>query len=121
VGNINRADASKEKLSELNPYVGISVENGELTEEFLSKFQVIVVTNTSLNEQIRINQFCHKNGIKFISGDIRGVFSSVFVDFGDNFIVHDINGEPPTTYTIDSITQVNQILIYLKIQNNSLI
>ena len=30
--------------------------------------------------------------IRFISVNIRGVFSRVFVDFGDNFIVDDISG-----------------------------
>jgi ubiquitin-activating enzyme E1 len=46
----------------------------ELTEEDVLKYQVVVVTDTSLEQQLKINEFTHRNGIKFIAADIRGLF-----------------------------------------------
>ena len=101
---VSRADGSKKKLAELNPYVAVGVHEGALDDASLAKYQVIVVTDTPLAEQKRINAFCHQNDVKFIAADIRGVFATAFVDFGDQFNVFDVDGEPPVTYMIDAIT-----------------
>ncbi len=45
-----------------------------------------------LAEAVRIDDFCHKNNIAFIRADIRGVFGSVFCDFGPSFVVSDVDG-----------------------------
>ena len=52
-----------------------------------------MVTNTPLKEALKLNEFCHSNGIAFVRADIRGVFASVFTDFGDSFTVMDVDGE----------------------------
>lgn len=51
-----------------------------------------MVSDLPLAEAIRIDDFCHKNGIAFIRADIRGVFGSVFCDFGPAFTVLDVDG-----------------------------
>ena len=102
----------------MNPYVTVSVYDGTLDEEFLSKFEVVVLTDTCLDEQKRINNYCHQHSIHFIYADIRGVFASAFVDFGEEFNVFDIDGEPPASYMIDAISKVCiyiTIIIYFKI------
>lgn len=58
--------------------------------------QVVVVTNTSLAEAIRIDEACRKQSIPFIRADTRGVFSCVFCDFGQSFTVYDPDGEAPS-------------------------
>lgn len=50
------------------------------------------MSDVPLAEAIRIDDFCHKNGIAFIRADIRGVFGSVFCDFGPSFTVLDVDG-----------------------------
>ncbi|MBA43185.1 MAG: hypothetical protein CMF62_04140 [Magnetococcales bacterium] len=80
-------------LAELNPYVTVNIHQGDITEEILSKYHVVVSLNSLLSEQIKLNQFTHENNIKFISGDSRGLFGSVFTDFGKEFVVTDSNGE----------------------------
>lgn len=42
---------------------------------------------------MRINAVCHRNGISFIRADVKGVFGSIFCDFGRNFEVTDVDGE----------------------------
>ncbi|GME93820.1 unnamed protein product [Ambrosiozyma monospora] len=97
-----RADASLEKLSELNQYVPISVLS-HLDEDSISRFQVIVTTETPLTKQLEINEYTHSHGIKFINADLKGLFGQVFVDFGDKFTVYDTNGEEPHTGIVSDI------------------
>lgn len=91
---------SQRKLVELNSYVPIntiSFSNNNITEDLqnLLKYQVIVLTSdlVSLKDKLIINDFCHKNGVCFISTDTNGLFANVFVDFGEEFQVIDGNGE----------------------------
>ncbi|KAG7192562.1 E1 ubiquitin-activating protein [Scheffersomyces spartinae] len=97
-----RDEASKPKLTELNQYVPISIVN-DLSEQVLGKFKIIVTTNVSFEEQVRINDFTHANGIGYINADLRGLFGQLFVDFGDEFTIVDTNGEEPHTGLISDI------------------
>ena len=76
---------------------------GQLTTDRLAKFQVIVLTETALKTQIEINDFTHKNGIFFVSTDVRGLFGNVFCDFGPAFSVVDPTGEAPLTGIVAGI------------------
>lgn len=102
-----RGPACGDKLAELNNYVAVSVHQGELDNTFLSKFHVVVLVNRSQEEQLRIDGLCHASNIKFISTESRGVFGSIFTDFGEEFVVHDTNGEPPASHMIASISKEN--------------
>ena len=57
--------------------------------------KVVVLTNTSLEESKRIDALCHAHApapIAFIRVETRGVFASVFTDFGPAFTVYDTDG-----------------------------
>ncbi|XP_064632231.1 ubiquitin-like modifier-activating enzyme 1 isoform X2 [Lineus longissimus] len=101
----NRAEVTAKRVGELNSYVPVSVHRGELTEELLAKFQVVVVTNSTLDEQLRINDFCHKKGIKLIVADTRGLCGQIFCDFGDDFVVVDSNGEEPISNMVAGVVK----------------
>eukprot|EP00795_Rhopilema_esculentum_P000847 gene847-10594_t len=101
----NRAEASIAKLAELNSYVPLSIHKGELTNDVLAKYQVVVLANSSIEEQLRIGDFTHANGIKLIIADTRGLFGQLFCDFGESFVVNDTNGEQPMSYMIASVTR----------------
>lgn len=63
---------------------------------------------------VEINNFCRSQEpqIGFIAMDGFGLCASVFVDFGNEFTVHDKDGEAPKTAIIEGITQVRvRILI----------
>ena len=59
----------------------------------LHTYDVVILTDTSLETQKVVNEFCRAKGIKFISADCFGAFSRVFNDFGPKFEVLDKNGE----------------------------
>lgn len=106
-----RAEACRESLQELNTSVSVMHATDDLTDSFLSTFDVVVVTQSSTLEAARINDICRKHGKAFIKADIRGVFSSVFCDFGPNFEVVDVDGEEPHTGIIAGITPGKTTLI----------
>ncbi|XP_016388112.1 ubiquitin-like modifier-activating enzyme 1 [Sinocyclocheilus rhinocerous] len=103
----NRALCSEKQLSSLNVYVRVSAWTKKLDEDFLSKFQVVVLTNSPLEEQLRVGAFCHSNNIKFIVADTRGLCGQLFCDFGESFEVRDTNGETPVSAMIAHISKDN--------------
>ncbi|XP_073141807.1 ubiquitin-activating enzyme E1 1-like isoform X2 [Henckelia pumila] len=109
----NRALAAVPKLQELNNTVIISTLTTELTKEKLSDFQAVVFTNLSLEKAIEFDDYCHKHQppIAFIKSEVRGLFGSVFCDFGPEFTVFDVDGEDPHTGIIASISNDNPALV----------
>lgn len=105
----NRSEVCVPHLAELNPYVSVAGHTGDLDENFLERFQAVVMTNnSSLEELIRVNEFCHQHRIAFIIAETRGVFGFIFTDFGDEFKVVDKNGEEPQKHIVTSVTQVTE-------------
>ncbi|KAJ0261858.1 Ubiquitin-activating enzyme E1 1 [Hirschfeldia incana] len=109
----NRADASVHKLQDLNNAVVVSSLTTSLTKEQLSGFQVVVFSDISLEKAIEFNDYCHSHQppIAFVRADVRGLFGSVFCDFGPEFAVLDVDGEEPHTGIIASISNENQAFI----------
>uniref|UniRef100_M4DP97 E1 ubiquitin-activating enzyme n=2 Tax=Brassica campestris TaxID=3711 RepID=M4DP97_BRACM len=109
----NRADASVHKLQDLNNAVVVSSLTTSLTKEHLSGFQVVVFSDISLEKAIEFNDYCHSHQppIAFVKADVRGLFGSVFCDFGPEFAVLDVDGEEPHTGIIASISNENQAFI----------
>jgi ubiquitin-activating enzyme E1 len=67
--------------------------------------QVVVVTEAGLEQKLQVSEWCHERGVAFVGAETRGVFGSVFCDFGENHIVLDPNGEPPFQQMIASVTR----------------
>uniref|UniRef100_A0A8C2X7S2 E1 ubiquitin-activating enzyme n=1 Tax=Cyclopterus lumpus TaxID=8103 RepID=A0A8C2X7S2_CYCLU len=101
----NRAEVSQHRLAELNNYVSVTACTEALTEDYLTKFQVVVLTNSDLEEQQQLGEFAHSKGIKLIVADTRGLFGQLFCDFGEEMVVYDTNGEQPLSAMISMITK----------------
>jgi hypothetical protein len=65
---------------------------------------VVVCTEVAVAKAKEVDAFCHANSIAFIRGDVRGVFGSLFCDFGPAFDVHDTDGEEPHTCIVASVS-----------------
>ncbi|KAM3691504.1 hypothetical protein ACJW31_08G020400 [Castanea mollissima] len=109
----NRAVASVQKLQELNNAVVVRYLTTKLSKEQLSDFQAVVFTDVNFEEAIEFNDYCrnHQPPIAFIKTEVRGLFGSVFCDFGPEFTVVDIDGEEPHTGIIASISNDNPALV----------
>lgn len=104
----NRAEASAARLAELNPYVRVeSSVVATLCEEYITQFQCVVLTECTLEEQVRVDGICRAQTppIQFICADVYGLFGTVFVDFGPEFQVVDATGEEPKSFLISQVTQ----------------
>eukprot|EP00177_Eucheuma_denticulatum_P005593 GFKZ01010164.1.p1 GENE.GFKZ01010164.1~~GFKZ01010164.1.p1 ORF type:complete len:1055 (+),score=183.69 GFKZ01010164.1:352-3516(+) len=105
-----RAQACISQLVSLNPYVSVSVHDqpinlNEPDPHILSSFAVVVMVNQSHASQRAVDVVCHKGGIKFMSTCSRGVFGSIFCDFGPSFRVSDVTGEEPRSVMVSAITK----------------
>ena len=98
-----RAECCLQQLAELNNYVRVSVHTGALDQDFLTSFRCVVMTDSTLQDQMKVNAICHANDIGYIQADTRGLFASIFCDFGEDFTVYDKNGENPSSCMVTSI------------------
>ncbi|KIJ19978.1 hypothetical protein PAXINDRAFT_7243 [Paxillus involutus ATCC 200175] len=110
-----RAAAMLPRISELNAYVPVRDLGGlagqEITVDLIQPFQAIVLCNVSYKKQLEINDWTHRNGVHFIAAETRGLFGSVFNDFGPKFTCVDPTGEQPLTGMIVSVEKDEEGLV----------
>ncbi|XP_058678861.1 SUMO-activating enzyme subunit 1 isoform X2 [Ammospiza caudacuta] len=90
----NRAEASLERAQSLNPMVEVKADPESVESkpsEFFTQFDAVCLTCCSKESMVRINQICHKNGVKFFSGDVFGYHGFMFCDLG----LHEFVEEKP--------------------------
>lgn len=104
----NRAIASQPRLAELNSYVHVYTNTEPLTEEFIKGFNVVVLTDSTLEEQLRLTSTCHSRSIPVIVASTRGLFGQLFCDFGDKFEVLDPNGRELVVLDVANITKAEE-------------
>ena len=119
VNKKTREDACIEKLSMLNKYVDLTIYNGNYKED-ICKFNIIIITEIMKDKDLfEINEICRKNNIGFIYTLSFGLTGYIFNDFGENFIVNDINGEKNLNYHVFNIEEKgDKYLIYLDLKKN---
>lgn len=110
---LTRAQATAPRLAELNSYVPVrAVEESNLSQDVLSRYQVVVLTDATLQQQLAVNAATRSSGsTHFIAADVRGLFGSVFTDFGDDFICTDPSGEQPLSGMVVSVASDREGLV----------
>lgn len=101
-----RAKVTVPRVSELNPYTPVKEHpSSSLTSDLtqLKDYQVVVLTDTPLKDQITISDYCHQNGVYVVIADTYGLFGTIFTDFGKNFTVGDATGENVLTGIVAGI------------------
>ncbi|XP_028908082.1 ubiquitin-like modifier-activating enzyme 7 isoform X1 [Ornithorhynchus anatinus] len=109
----NRAEVSQPHLAQLNSFVPIRIHTEPLTEAFLRGFQVVVLTDSTLEEQLWVGSFCHKHGVRFLVADARGLVGQLFCDFGEDFTIQDPTEAEPVSAPIQHISQGSPGLVTL--------
>jgi len=97
----NRAEASLERLQQLNPMVEVTTDKSATTEkdaEFFKQFDIVIATNCPKDELVRINSICRAEKVKFYAGDIMGFYGFSFMDLIEHEYVeeetHQVTAEP---------------------------
>ncbi|XP_072506874.1 ubiquitin-like modifier-activating enzyme 7 isoform X2 [Notamacropus eugenii] len=101
----NRAEASLPHLAQLNSDVCINTYDGPLTETVLQGFQVVVLTDSTLEEQLEVGSLCHQHGVRFLVASTRGLAGQLFCDFGEKFTIHDPSEAEPLENGIQHVSQ----------------
>ncbi|KAH9918251.1 ubiquitin activating enzyme [Epithele typhae] len=110
-----RAAVTVPRLAELNAYVPVRDLGGnagqEITVDMIKGFQVVVLCGVPLKKQLEINDWTQQNDVHFIAADTRGLFSTVFNDFGPKFTCVDPTGEQPLSGMIVSVDKDNEGMV----------
>uniref|UniRef100_A0A663FHH5 SUMO-activating enzyme subunit 1 n=1 Tax=Aquila chrysaetos chrysaetos TaxID=223781 RepID=A0A663FHH5_AQUCH len=88
----NRAEASLERMQNLNPMVDVKADPESVEskpEEFFTQFDAVCLTCCSRDVMVKIDQICHKNGVKFFTGDVFGYHGYMFADLGEHEFVEE--------------------------------
>ncbi|XP_035886206.1 ubiquitin-like modifier-activating enzyme 7 isoform X2 [Phyllostomus discolor] len=110
----SRAEATQELVAKLNGAVQVRVHTGDITEELLQDFQAVVLTTSSLEEQLKVGTLCRKRGVCFLAADTRGLVGQLFCDFGEDFTVQDLTEEEPQAAAIQHIAQGSPGVVTLR-------
>ncbi|KAL7139618.1 hypothetical protein ABFS83_09G065000 [Erythranthe nasuta] len=91
------AELCCDSLKDFNPMVRVSVEKGELSNfdvDFFDKFDVVVLSSSTLSTKISVNEKCRKllKRIAFYAVDCRDSCAEIFVDL-QNYIYSKKQGD----------------------------
>jgi len=89
----NRAEASLQRLQQLNPMVNVTADMGNSKDkevEFFKMFDIVVATNCSKDELVRINSICRAEKVLFYAGDVYGFFGFSFMDLISHEYVEEV-------------------------------
>jgi len=89
----NRAETAVDRLQQLNPMVEVSFDAGDVDakpEEYFRDFDIVLVTCSPRDVLVRVNNLCHKNGVKFFAGDVHGFFGYSFMDLVEHEFVEEV-------------------------------
>lgn len=79
------AEVAQESLRKLNPMVQINASLTPLREvemEYYKSFDVVCMSSTSVDQLVKVDDACHKHGVKFFSGAVFGYYGYMFSDLG---------------------------------------
>nr|XP_023505753.1 SUMO-activating enzyme subunit 1 isoform X1 [Equus caballus] len=88
----NRAEASLERAQNLNPMVDVKVDTENIEnkpEAFFTQFDAVCLTCCSRDVIVKVDQICHKNSIKFFTGDVFGYHGYTFANLGEHEFVEE--------------------------------
>ena len=114
INNIRRDEASLQYLSELNPYVNLSLMEGndiildieKKSKDKKLKYDIVIITEFLPKKTLeQIDELCRNENIGFILSLEFGIYGFIFVDFGKSFTIYDETGEEIKEYLIESITK----------------
>nr|XP_045598563.1 ubiquitin-like modifier-activating enzyme 1 [Procambarus clarkii]XP_045598564.1 ubiquitin-like modifier-activating enzyme 1 [Procambarus clarkii]XP_045598566.1 ubiquitin-like modifier-activating enzyme 1 [Procambarus clarkii] len=109
----NRAESCCGRLAELNHYVPVTTTKRPLDGELIQQYKVVVLTDSSLKEQLAVSSECRSHGVALIVASSRGLFGNVFCDFGEDFQVLDPNGKEPASFLVESVTREEEGVVTL--------
>lgn len=116
VGKESRARACFPILNKVNPQVQVTIQEGDLTEDYVKNFDLLIFTKYyALKELLSLNKFCRsqKKPIGFVLCQAFGLHAYCFIDYGEGFKIYDKDGEEPKPFLISDITKAGPGVVTL--------
>lgn len=82
---LNKAKSCLLRAKELNPMVDIIADTDSIdnkSDDYFKNFTIVCMTGYSNDTQVRVNEICHRIGVKFLSGNVFGYYGYMFADLG---------------------------------------
>mmetsp|Transcript_32392 Transcript_32392/g.31686 ORF Transcript_32392/g.31686 Transcript_32392/m.31686 type:complete len:109 (+) Transcript_32392:321-647(+) len=81
--------------------------------EALGAFNVVLYTEIfeTIDKVIEANEYCRSKNIGFILSQTLGACGFAFLDYGNEFIISDVDGEDPKSFIVVNITQQNPAIV----------
>ncbi|KAK3874308.1 hypothetical protein Pcinc_020748 [Petrolisthes cinctipes] len=76
-----------------------------ITADLIKRFNVVVLTECTLEEQVRVDCVCREVGVPLVVAGVNGLCGHVFCDFGSHFYVADPSDRDVASFPIMDITQ----------------
>ena len=79
-------------------------------ESVAIQYNVVAITEMVLSgpKMAAMNEACRTNKVGFILTETMGAAGYIFLDYGDEFIITDDNGEQTKSFIVTNITQEEQ-------------
>lgn len=97
----NKAKIACERVQDLNQYASVTGEErslSELDDSFFKSFSVVLLSDCSQSDAIRINNICRANGTGFYWDDSFGLDGCFVTDLGDSF---EFKNDPPNNTKLE--------------------
>ena len=79
-------------LRKLNPTINIDVIE-EISDEFIKNYNLVILIDNILEEGIKLNNLCRQSNVPFIYTFYQGLYGFIFNDFGNKYVIEDVDGE----------------------------
>ena len=101
-----------QRMNKLNPSATILNFEEKPNEKTIKEFTILIITShISFSEICFYNILCRQNQIGFAVCDTYSFSGFFFVDFGQDFLVENVNGKPPQKFRIQQISNSNPGII----------
>jgi ubiquitin-activating enzyme E1 len=95
-----------ESFKKLNPTIELkelNIDINKINKELLINYTCIISNNLEIDNIMNLNNLCHQNNIGFINCNIFGLMGYVFNDFGNEFVIEDLDGDDIDQLFIEEI------------------
>ncbi|GIX63811.1 ubiquitin-activating enzyme E1 family protein [Babesia caballi] len=117
VGVKTVSEAILHQLRDLNGNVEVTAHKGPITEELITRHDVVVCCDQGLDLILNVSRACRNNQLHkrvgFICADTFGMVGAVFVDFGSNFVCVDPSGKDINTAIVSGISNDEKGVVYI--------
>ena len=103
----------------MNNFVDVNYCETHLYER-IKQYDIVIVTEIIESSVINnIENICRKNNHGFIYAGVLGLFSFIFVDFGENHIINNWNGNSSNIYYIKNISNEKECVLTIDDSNDA--